>query len=103
MPQGVDHATSLVERLPVLLLRVGVGNDPAAAKKARARIASGEAQLVIGTHSLIQEKRCMRRSVAWRSEVATVRPDVDLAADAAEALLRDGLEPAQNRFHALSG
>ena len=28
---------------------------------------------------------------------------VDLAADAAEALLRDGLEPAQNRFHELSG
>ena len=28
---------------------------------------------------------------------------VDLAADAAEALLRDGLEPAQNHFHALSG
>jgi PTH1 family peptidyl-tRNA hydrolase len=28
---------------------------------------------------------------------------VDLAADAAEALLREGLEPAQNRFHALSG
>ena len=28
---------------------------------------------------------------------------VDLAADATEALLRDGLEPAQNRFHALSG
>ena len=28
---------------------------------------------------------------------------VGLAADAAEALLRDGLEPAQNRFHALSG
>lgn len=28
---------------------------------------------------------------------------VDLAADAAEALLRDGLEPAQNRFHALPG
>ena len=28
---------------------------------------------------------------------------VDLAADAAEALLRDGLEPAQNRFPALSG
>ena len=28
---------------------------------------------------------------------------VDLAADAAVALLRDGLEPAQNRFHALSG
>jgi peptidyl-tRNA hydrolase, PTH1 family len=28
---------------------------------------------------------------------------VDLAADAAEALLQDGLEPAQNRFHALSG
>lgn len=28
---------------------------------------------------------------------------VDLAADAAEALLVDGLEPAQNRFHALSG
>src|SRR6185312_1615675 len=28
---------------------------------------------------------------------------VDLAADAAEALLSDGLEPAQNRFHALSG
>ena len=27
----------------------------------------------------------------------------DHAADAAEALLRDGLEPAQNRFHALSG
>lgn len=27
----------------------------------------------------------------------------DLAADAAEALLADGLEPAQNRFHALSG
>ena len=28
---------------------------------------------------------------------------VDLAADAAEALLKEGLEPAQNRFHALSG
>lgn len=28
---------------------------------------------------------------------------VDLAADACEALLSDGLEPAQNRFHALSG
>ena len=28
---------------------------------------------------------------------------VDLAADAAEALLAEGLEPAQNRFHALSG
>ena len=28
---------------------------------------------------------------------------VDLAADAAEALLSDGLEPTQNRFHALSG
>ena len=28
---------------------------------------------------------------------------VDLAADAAQALLADGLEPAQNRFHALSG
>ena len=28
---------------------------------------------------------------------------VDLAADAAEALLHDGLEPAQNRFHVLSG
>ena len=28
---------------------------------------------------------------------------VDLAADAAEALLRDGLERAQNRFHTLSG
>jgi len=28
---------------------------------------------------------------------------VDLAADAAEALLGEGLEPAQNRFHALSG
>jgi PTH1 family peptidyl-tRNA hydrolase len=27
---------------------------------------------------------------------------VDLAADAAEALLAEGLEPAQNRFHALS-
>ena len=28
---------------------------------------------------------------------------VDLAADATEALLTEGLEPAQNRFHALSG
>jgi peptidyl-tRNA hydrolase, PTH1 family len=28
---------------------------------------------------------------------------VDLAADATEALLIDGLEPTQNRFHALSG
>jgi peptidyl-tRNA hydrolase, PTH1 family len=28
---------------------------------------------------------------------------VDLAADATEGLLLDGLEPAQNRFHALSG
>ena len=28
---------------------------------------------------------------------------VDLAADATEALLEQGLEPAQNRFHALSG
>ncbi|MGI5126104.1 aminoacyl-tRNA hydrolase [Pseudonocardia sp. CA-107938] len=28
---------------------------------------------------------------------------VDLAADATESLLADGLEPAQNKFHALSG
>ena len=28
---------------------------------------------------------------------------VELAADATEALLADGLEPTQNRFHALSG
>jgi PTH1 family peptidyl-tRNA hydrolase len=28
---------------------------------------------------------------------------VDLAADATEALLADGLESAQNRFHALTG
>ena len=28
---------------------------------------------------------------------------VDLAADATEALLSEGLEPTQNRFHALSG
>jgi PTH1 family peptidyl-tRNA hydrolase len=28
---------------------------------------------------------------------------LDLAADAAEALLSEGLEPAQNRFHPLSG
>ncbi|MEK6437934.1 aminoacyl-tRNA hydrolase [Pseudonocardia sp. T1-2H] len=28
---------------------------------------------------------------------------LDLAADATEALLQEGLEPAQNRFHALSG
>jgi PTH1 family peptidyl-tRNA hydrolase len=28
---------------------------------------------------------------------------LDLAADATEALLREGLEPTQNRFHALSG
>jgi PTH1 family peptidyl-tRNA hydrolase len=28
---------------------------------------------------------------------------VDLAADATEALLAEGLEPAQNRFHALTG
>ena len=38
---------------------------------------------------------------------ATERKDldfaVDLAADATEALLADGLEPTQNRFHALSG
>ena len=41
-----------------------------------------------------------RFSGAERKELDFV---VDLAADAAEALLRDGLEPAQNRFHALSG
>ena len=41
-----------------------------------------------------------RFSGAERKEVEFA---VDLAADAAEALLHDGLEPAQNRFHALSG
>ena len=41
-----------------------------------------------------------RFSGAERKEVEFA---VDLAADAAEALLQDGLEPAQNRFHALSG
>lgn len=41
-----------------------------------------------------------RFSGAERKELDFV---VDLAADAAEALLLDGLEPAQNRFHALSG
>ena len=41
-----------------------------------------------------------RFSGAERKELDLV---VDLAADAAEALLRDGLEPTQNRFHALSG
>ena len=41
-----------------------------------------------------------RFSAAERKELEFA---VDLAADAAEALLRDGLEPAQNRFHALSG
>ena len=38
-----------------------------------------------------------------RAERKELEFAVDLAADAAEALLRDGLEPAQNRFHALSG
>ncbi len=37
------------------------------------------------------------------AEVKELDFAVDLAADAAEALLADGLEPAQNRFHALSG
>lgn len=41
-----------------------------------------------------------RFSGAERTELELA---VDLAADAAEMLLRDGLEPAQNRFHALSG
>jgi peptidyl-tRNA hydrolase, PTH1 family len=41
-----------------------------------------------------------RFSTAERKELELA---VDLAADAAEALLADGLEPAQNRFHALSG
>ena len=41
-----------------------------------------------------------RFSGAERKELDFV---VDLAADATEALLRDGLEPTQNRFHALSG
>lgn len=36
-------------------------------------------------------------------EVKELDLAVDLAADAAEALLADGLEAAQNRFHALSG
>lgn len=39
-------------------------------------------------------------SAAERKELELA---VDLAADAAEALLEQGLEPAQNRFHALSG
>ena len=37
-----------------------------------------------------------RFSAAERKELDFV---VDLAADATEALLADGLEPAQNRFH----
>lgn len=41
-----------------------------------------------------------RFSGAERKEVDFA---VDLAADAAEAVLADGLEAAQNRFHALSG
>jgi PTH1 family peptidyl-tRNA hydrolase len=41
-----------------------------------------------------------RFSATERKEVEFA---VDLAADAVEALLADGLEPAQNRFHALSG
>ena len=41
-----------------------------------------------------------RFSGAERKEIEFA---VDLAADATEALLSDGLEPAQNKFHALSG
>lgn len=41
-----------------------------------------------------------RFSAAERKDVEFA---VDLAADAIEALLHEGLEPAQNRFHALSG
>jgi peptidyl-tRNA hydrolase, PTH1 family len=41
-----------------------------------------------------------RFSATERKEVEFA---VDLAADAVEALLLDGLEPAQNRFHAISG
>ncbi|MFP5072579.1 aminoacyl-tRNA hydrolase [Pseudonocardia nantongensis] len=37
------------------------------------------------------------------SERAELELGVDLAADAAEMLLSEGLEPAQNRFHPLSG
>jgi len=37
------------------------------------------------------------------AELTELEFAVDLAADAVEALLTDGLEPAQNRFHALSG
>ncbi len=37
------------------------------------------------------------------AETADLALGVDLAADAAEALLAEGLEQAQNRFHALSG
>lgn len=37
------------------------------------------------------------------AELTELEFAVDLAADAVEALLADGLEPAQNRFHALSG
>lgn len=37
------------------------------------------------------------------AEVKDLEFAVDLAADAAEALISEGLEPAQNRFHALSG
>lgn len=37
------------------------------------------------------------------TEVKELDLAVDLAADAVEALLSDGLEQAQNRFHALSG
>jgi PTH1 family peptidyl-tRNA hydrolase len=40
-----------------------------------------------------------RFSAAERTEVALA---VELCADAVEALLADGLEPTQNRFHALS-
>jgi len=41
-----------------------------------------------------------RFSAAERKELDLA---VDLAADATEALVSEGLEPAQNRFHALSG
>ncbi|MGH3615989.1 MAG: aminoacyl-tRNA hydrolase [Pseudonocardia sp.] len=37
------------------------------------------------------------------AELTELEFAVDLAADAVEALLADGLEPAQNRFHALTG
>ncbi len=52
---------------------------------------------------VVDDDDAARTSLHSLMLAALPEAEIDLAADAAEALLSDGLESAQNRFHALSG